>query len=93
MPGSEAPKQRAPRSRWPICEKRHIVELALREGASIGPIAREQGVHPSSLCHWKALYRAGKMNAQLHLVSRARARASSTRFLPVTIASVRVPHT
>ncbi|HEY9084924.1 MAG TPA: transposase [Candidatus Tyrphobacter sp.] len=75
MPGSKAPKQRAPRRRWPIAEKRRIVELTLRDGASIRAVAREQGVHPTSLCHWKVLYRAGKLNAQLPPAPRDRARA------------------
>ena len=84
MPGSKAPKQRSERRRWPIAEKRRIVELTLREGVSTRAIAREQGVNPTSLCHCKALYRAGKLDAQ---PPRARAHASSAAFLPVTIAS------
>ncbi|MBC5807711.1 MAG: transposase [Candidatus Eremiobacteraeota bacterium] len=84
---SKRAKQRAPRRRWPLCEKRRIVELTLREGASIRAIARERGVHPTSLCHWKALYRAGKLDARLPQAPRAHARASSGTFLPVTITS------
>jgi transposase-like protein len=88
MAGSRAPKQRPPRRRWPISEKRRIVELTLREGLSTRAIAREQGVHPTSLSHWKALYRAGKLNARLPESARTRARASRATFLPVTIAPV-----
>ena len=80
MPGSKAPKQRSPRRRWPIADKRRIVELTLREGVSTRAIAREEGVNPTSLCHWKALYQAGKLDTQ---PPRARARASSAAFLPV----------
>jgi transposase-like protein len=84
MEASRAAKQPPARRRWPVSEKRRIVELTLRAGASIGTIAREQGVHPTSLSHWKALYRAGKLNAQP--APRARASASSATFLPVTLA-------
>jgi transposase-like protein len=87
MPESEAPKQRAPRRRWPVSEKRRIVELTLCGGLSLREIAREQGVHPTSLCYWKSLYRAGKLNAQLPVAPRVRIRASSATFLPVTVAS------
>src|SRR6202034_1165029 len=85
MPGSKAPKQRSPRRHWPISEKRRIVDLTLREGTSSRAIAREHGVNPTSLCQWKALYRAGKLDAQPPQ-ARARVRASGATFLPVTIA-------
>jgi transposase-like protein len=85
MAGSEATKQSAARRRWPVSEKRRIVELTLRAGASVGAIAREQCVPPSSLSHWKALYRAGKLNAQP--VGRARDAAPNATFLPVTLAA------
>jgi transposase-like protein len=51
MAATPAPKQRAPRRSWPSAEKRRIVELTLREGASLLAIAREHGVHPNSLGH------------------------------------------
>ncbi|MGH7715293.1 MAG: IS66-like element accessory protein TnpA [Vulcanimicrobiaceae bacterium] len=79
-----AAKLRAPRRRWPISEKRRIVELTLREGTSIGAVANEQGVHPTSLSHWRALYHAGKLDPRS--LSHARARSTpSAAFLPVTI--------
>jgi transposase-like protein len=90
MAGVKAPKERAARRRWPLSEKRRIVELTLRNGASIRAVAREQGVHPTSLCHWKALYRAGKLGAQRPQKVKART-ASSATFLPVTIAASDVP--
>lgn len=80
-----AAKQPATRRRWTVTEKCGIVELTLRPGASMSAIAREHGVHPSSLSHWKALYRAGKLNAQP--VPRVRAAAPSATFLPVTLAA------
>jgi transposase-like protein len=47
----------------PPAEKRRIVQLTLVEGASVVAIAHEHGVHPNSLGQWKALYRAGKLDA------------------------------
>ena len=64
MAATRAPKPRAPRRQWPLAEKRRIVELTLRAGVSVRAIAREQGVHPTSLSHWRTLYRAGKLDAQ-----------------------------
>ena len=84
MAASHASNQRTPRRRLPLSERRRIVELTLREGASIRAIAREHGVNRNSLYQWRALYRAGKLTAQSP--SRARACASSATFLPVTIA-------
>ena len=73
-----------PRRRHPLSEKRRIVELVLREDASIDAIAREQGVHPNSLRQWKALYRVGKLGPVSPLAPRA-AGATSGTFVPVTI--------
>ena len=91
MAASHAPHQRTPRRRLPLSEKRRIVELTLRAGASIRAIAREHGVNRNSLYQWQALFRAGKLTAQSP--SRAPACASSATFLPVTIAAAgRAPH-
>jgi len=86
MPGSKGPKPRSPRRHWPISEKRHIVELALRKGVSSRSIAREHDINPTSLCQWKALYRAGKLEAQPPRAPRVRVRASSAPLVPVAIA-------
>lgn len=85
MAASKAPKQRLPYRRIPLAEKRRIVELTLREGASISAVAREYGVNRHSLYQWQALYRAGKLDAQPSSASRAD--ASGAMFLPVTIAT------
>jgi transposase-like protein len=83
------PKQSAPRRRWPPAEKRRLVELTLRSGVSVGAIAREHGVHPTSLSHWKTLYRAGKLDAQAQSQSASTPRidspAASATFLPVSL--------
>jgi transposase-like protein len=93
---ARAPKQSAPRRRWPPAEKRRLVELTLRSGVSAGAIAREHGVHPTSLSHWKTLYRAGKLDAQAQSRSASTPRidspAASATFLPVSLArTVRRP--
>ena len=91
MASSEVPSPRAAGRRWPLAEKRRIVELTLRVGASIQTIAREEGIHPTSLSHWRTLYRAGKLAP----VPTSPVRDSTARatFLPVSIApAVRGAH-
>ena len=85
MAATESPTQRAPRRRWPPAEKRRIVELTLRAGVSVSAIAREYGVHPTSLNHWKALYRAGKLDAQVKSAPRVPGPAASATFVPVNV--------
>jgi transposase-like protein len=85
MAATKAPTQRAPRRRWPLAEKRRIVELTLGEGASVLAIAREHGVHPNSLGQWKALYRAGKLDAQVKSAPRVHAPAASATFVPASV--------
>ena len=85
MEATESPTQRAPRRRWPPAEKRRIVELTLRAGASALVIAREHGVHPSSLGQWKALYRTGKLDASVKPRARVAGPAASATFVPVSV--------
>jgi transposase-like protein len=85
MAAPRAPKQSAPRRRWPLDEKRRIVELTLRAGASIGAIAREHGVHPSSLNYWKTLYRAGRLDSQVQSAPHVHAPAETAAFVPVSL--------
>ena len=85
MAESRVSKQRAPRPRLPLEQKRRIVELTLCEGASIRAIALEHGFSRNSLRRWQALYRAGKLGPQA--ASRARAASTSgATFVPVTLA-------
>ena len=86
MAARKAPEQRAARRHWAPAEKRRIVELTLRAGASVLAIAREHGVHPTSLHHWKALYRAGKLGAQAQSEPRVSGPAASATFVPVSVA-------
>ena len=83
MAATRVPGPRAPRGRWPLAEKRRIVELTLRAGVSMRAIAREQGVHLTSLSHWRTLYRAGKLDVQS--TPRGRGSRASATFLPVSI--------
>jgi len=85
MASTESPTQRAPRRHWPPAEKRRIVELTLRAGVSVSAIAREHGVHPTSLNHWKALYRAGKLDAPMKPTARVAGPAASATFVPVSV--------
>jgi len=80
------------RRQWPAAEKRRIVELTLRGGVSVAAIAREHGVHPTSVNHWKALYRAGKLDAQVKSAPRVPDSATSATFVPVNVVpAVRSP--
>jgi transposase-like protein len=83
MAGSKASNRRGTRRRRPLTEKRRLVELTLREGASIRSVAREHGVNRNSLYQWLALYRAGELDVRGS--QRAGAVTSSATFLPVTI--------
>jgi len=85
MASTESPTQRAPRRRWPPAEKRRIVELTLRAGVSVSAIAREHGVHSTSLYHWKTLYRAGKLDAPVKPTARVAGPAASATFVPVSV--------
>jgi transposase-like protein len=85
MAAAKSP-QRAPRRHLPPAEKRRIVELTLVEGASVVAIAHEHGVHPNSLGQWKALYRAGKLDAPANPRARAAGPAGSATFVPVSLA-------
>jgi len=84
---TESRKEHAPRRRWPASEKRRIVELTMRAGASVLEIAQEHGVHPNSLYQWKALYCSGKINAQESSLPSAALPAASATFLPVSVVS------
>jgi transposase-like protein len=92
MAAAKSPTQRAPRRHLPPAEKRRIVELTLVEGASVVAIAHEHGVHPNSLSQWKALYRAGKLDAPAQPRARVAGPAASATFVPVSVApEVRKP--
>ncbi len=86
MVASEAARQRPPHRRWPLSEKRRIVELTLGRGASVSEIARAHGLHAASLSHWRKLYAAGKLAAGVSRATREHRRRSKTTLLPVTIA-------
>ena len=76
-------RQRAPRHHRPPAEKRRMVELTLRAGASLRAIAREHGVHPNSLRRWKTLYRAGVLEVQS--TPRVEAPPAKATFVPVSL--------
>ena len=78
-------KQRARRHHLPAAEKRRLVELTLREGASLRAIAREHDVQPKSLGRWKALYRAGEFNTPVKPTARVAVPAASATFVPVSV--------
>src|SRR5450755_1111372 len=85
MAATESSTQRAQRSRWPAAEKRRIVELTQRPGASVPAIAREHGVNPNSLYRWTRFYCAGKLDAQVKSAPRVASLGASATFVPVNV--------
>jgi transposase-like protein len=85
MPSTRAPKERAPRRYLPVADKRRIVELTLRAGASVLAVARENDVNPNSVHRWKALYRAGKLDAQVKSALTFPSPTESAAFVPVSV--------
>lgn len=75
--------QRAPRRHRAQAERRRLVELTLRAGASLRAIACEHGVHPNSLRRWKTLYEAGALEAQS--TPRVDAPPAKATFMPVSV--------
>jgi len=86
MAESTARKQQAPHHRLSVAEKRHIVELTLREGASQRAVGREYGVSTSSLTNWRAAYRAGALSAAEAPRSQTSKASPSAVLLPVALA-------
>ena len=89
MTASKRASQDTPLRRWPLTEKRRIVELSLRDGASVSEIARAHGMHPTSLCHWRRLYRSGKLAVDSSPREKFSGPVSSAALLPVAIISER----
>lgn len=83
MARTETLPQRKSRPRRSPAEKRRIVELALRKGASFRSVASVHGVSRQSLRNWMALYRAGTLEAP----TPQRRTSSGANFLPVKIAT------
>jgi transposase-like protein len=84
MARAETLPQRKSHPRRSSAEKRRIVELALREGASYRSVASAHGVSRQSLRNWIAMYRAGTLEAP---APQRRRTSSGATFLPVTIAT------
>ncbi len=85
MAATKAPKERASHRHWPVAEKRRIVELTLRPGASLVAIAREHDVNPNYVYRWKRLYRAGKLDAPVKPTAHVAGPAASVTFMPVSV--------
>jgi transposase-like protein len=85
MAATPESKQRAPRRHLPPAEKRRIVELTLGAGASVLAVARENDVNPNSVHRWKALYRAGKLDAPVKPRARVAGPVGIATFVPVSM--------
>jgi transposase len=60
--GSSASPRR--RRRWPLEQKRRIVEATLAPGASIAAVAREHGVNANQLHLWRRLLESGRLGSK-----------------------------
>jgi transposase-like protein len=83
---SELPKRTIRRPHCSPQERRRIVELSFNDGASIAEIALAHGIHPTSLSHWRSLYRAGRLDTKRPKPDLAGIPAT-TNFLPVVLRS------
>ena len=86
MSTSDSEIRTTKRQSCPLKERKRLVELTLEEGASLSKIANAHDVHPSSLSHWRSLYRVGKLGTGSSK-KKSSTTKSSTSFLPVKIAS------
>jgi len=62
------------RKRWPVAEKRRIVELTLEAGASVAQVAQAEGVNANQVFQWRRAYHNGELRV-----------GSSTALLPVVM--------
>jgi transposase-like protein len=51
----------ATRRRWPVEEKRRIVEETLRPNTTVAAVAKLHGVNPNAVHGWRRKYRDGKL--------------------------------
>jgi len=85
MAAAKGPRPQISHRRWPFAEKRRLVELTLRPGASARAIAEEYGVHQNTLGIWKRAYRAGELDAK---GAKTRVGAEERAlFVPVSVAT------
>jgi len=65
LAGTSAPSSTPrPRRRWPLEQKRRIVEASFVPGTSIAAVAREYGVNANQLHSWRRLYQRGQLTSQ-----------------------------
>jgi transposase len=64
------------RRRWPIEEKRRIVQEMLEPGASVARTAQQHAVNANQIFKWRKQYREGRLGS-----------STSSRLLPVKVIS------
>lgn len=88
--GALAPRRRR---RWPLEEKRRIVEATLSPGASIAAVAREYGVNANQLHMWRRLLESGRLGSKDAAASLLPVRITdtpaATQLLPAAVPSRR----
>jgi transposase len=63
MVKSKTAPQRAPRRRLSVENKRSIVELTLRPGASVAAVARDHSISRHTLAKWRDTYHSGSLGS------------------------------
>ena len=51
------------RRRWPAEQKLAMVRESFEPGKSVSMVARQHGVNPNQLFHWRKLYQGGSLSA------------------------------
>jgi len=85
MLGTKVAEDREPRRQWSRAEKRRLVELTQRPGASVVAVALEHAMNPNTLYRWKRLYGGGKPDARPKSSPRVVEPAASATFVPVSL--------
>jgi transposase-like protein len=68
--------------RWPVEEKRRLVELTRQAGVSVQSISKKYNLDSSTLSSWRTLYRKGLLEISSQTVS---TEVGPSEFLPVMI--------
>ena len=76
---------RQTRRRWPLEQKRRIVEATFAPGVSIAQVAREHGVNANQLHSWRRLHQAGRLGAQTSPATLLPVRVIAESSNPVTV--------
>jgi transposase len=84
MDQADGVASRRVRKRWPLAEKRRIVELTLQPGASVALVARANGVNANQVFAWRRAWERGELRGPS---------VAAAGLLPVTVSAGRMRQT